>query len=188
MATLGQAFNHMDNSLQQAEESRRIMTAILPHERRTPPAVQRANLEALQDGVYPVTVENLSPIVEQNHLLTHLVEDLRTLALADAGHRAGVHPHQLTCPGTAWVEQLQRQAAKNQVSLHFSSPATPMQLISLDPIRLEQILTNLLTNALRYTPQAGQIEVAINPLPKFAPSDRKRHWSGHPAGRFTVYI
>jgi signal transduction histidine kinase len=169
MATLGQAFNHMADSLQQAEESRRIMTADIAHELRTPLAVQRANLEALQDGVYPLTVENLSPVVEKNHLLTHLVEDLRTLALADAGQI------ELECILTDLpalvqrvVEQFQPQAAKSQVSLHFSSPAIPMHLISLDPIRLEQMLTNLLTNALRYTPQSGQIEVEINQLPKFA--------------------
>ncbi len=169
MATLGQAFNHMADSLQQAEESRRIMTADIAHELRTPLAVQRANLEALQDGVYPLTVENLSPVVEQNHLLTHLVEDLRTLALADAGQiELECIPTDLPALVQRVVEQFQPQAAKNQVSLHFSSPAIPMQLISLDPIRLEQMLTNLLSNALRYTPQAGQIEVAINQLPKFA--------------------
>jgi signal transduction histidine kinase len=85
MAALGQTFNRMADSLQQSEASRRAMTADIAHELRTPLAVQRANLEALQDGVYPLTVHNLDPVIEQNHLLTHLVEDLRTLALADAG-------------------------------------------------------------------------------------------------------
>jgi signal transduction histidine kinase len=145
------------------------MTADIAHELRTPLAVQRANLEALQDGVYPLTVENLTPVVEQNHLLTHLVDDLRTLALADAGQiELECTPTDLPALVQRVVEQFQPQAAKNQVSLHFSSPATPMQLISLDPIRVEQMLTNLLSNALRYTPQSGQIEIAINQLPKFA--------------------
>ena len=77
LATLGHTFNQMADSLQQAEEARRAMTADIAHELRTPLAVQRANLEALQDGVYPLTSENLAPVIEQNHLLTHLVEDLR---------------------------------------------------------------------------------------------------------------
>ena len=85
MATLGYTFNQMADSLQKAEEARRAMTADIAHELRTPLAVQRANLEALQDGVYPLTADNLAPVIEQNHLLTHLVDDLRTLALADAG-------------------------------------------------------------------------------------------------------
>ncbi|RME06284.1 MAG: HAMP domain-containing protein, partial [Anaerolineae bacterium] len=82
---LGQTFNQMAESLQQAEARRRALTADIAHELRTPLAVQRAHLEALQDGVYDLTPENLLPVVEQNHLLARLVEDLRTLALADAG-------------------------------------------------------------------------------------------------------
>jgi K+-sensing histidine kinase KdpD len=75
----------MAASLQQAEESRRAMTADIAHELRNPLAVQRAHLEALQDGVYPATPENLAPVLDQNILLTRLVDDLRTLALADTG-------------------------------------------------------------------------------------------------------
>ena len=61
------------------------MTADIAHELRTPLSIQRANLEAFQDGIYPLTLENLDPIIQQNSMLTKLVEDLRTLALADAG-------------------------------------------------------------------------------------------------------
>jgi signal transduction histidine kinase len=85
LATLGQAFNRMAASLQHAQQSRRAMTADIAHELRTPIAVQRAHLEALQDGIYPLTVDNLQPVLESTDLLTRLVEDLRTLALADAG-------------------------------------------------------------------------------------------------------
>ncbi len=85
LATLGVAFNQMADALQEAEASRRAMTADIAHELRNPLAVQRANLEALQDGIYPLTPDNLAPILEQNQLLTRLVDDLRTLALADSG-------------------------------------------------------------------------------------------------------
>jgi len=166
LATLGLAFNHMADSLQQVEESRRAMTADIAHELRTPLAVQRANLEALQDGIYPLTVENLAPVIEQNHLLTHLVEDLRTLALTDAG-QIELERSLIDLPAQVAkvVERFQPQAATQQVSLILSSPDPSVPPILVDPIRLEQMLTNLLSNAMRYTPAGGQIEVAIATLP-----------------------
>jgi signal transduction histidine kinase len=169
LATLGRTFNQMADSLQQAEESRRAMTADIAHELRTPLAIQRANLEALQDGVYPLTTENLAPVIEQNHLLTHLVEDLRTLALADAGQiELERIPTDLLSLVDRVVEQFQPQAAMHQVNLALLPPTSSMPPLLLDPIRLEQMLTNLLSNALRYTPLGGQIEVTITALPKVA--------------------
>ena len=169
LATLGRTFNQMADSLQEAEESRRIMTADIAHELRTPLAVQRANLEALQDGVYPLTPENLAPVIEQNHLLTRLVEDLRTLALADAGQiELERTPTDLPALVGRVVERFQPQAATQQVRLILSPPAASLPPLSLDPIRLEQMLTNLLSNALRYTPAGGQVELAISGTPDAA--------------------
>jgi signal transduction histidine kinase len=166
LATLGNAFNHMADSLQVAEESRRAMTADIAHELRTPLAVQRANLEALQDGVYPLSVENLSPVIEQNHLLTHLVDDLRTLALTDAGQiNLERTPTDLTLLTQRVVELFQPQAAAQQVRLRLTTPAIPPKPLSLDPIRVEQMLSNLISNALRYTPIGGTIDVTIADLP-----------------------
>jgi two-component system sensor histidine kinase BaeS len=169
LATLGHTFNQMADSLQQAEESRRAMTADIAHELRTPLAVQRANLEALQDGVYPLTAENLAPVIEQNYLLTALVEDLRTLALADAGQIELVRtPTDLSALVGRVVERFQPQALNQQVRLSITPPVTPLPEVLLDPTRLEQILTNLLSNALRYTPAFGQVEIAIASTPKTA--------------------
>ncbi|OGO28559.1 MAG: hypothetical protein A2136_06685 [Chloroflexi bacterium RBG_16_54_11] len=167
LSTLGQAFNQMADSLQQAEQSRRALTADVAHELRTPLAVQRANLEALQDGVYPLTVENLVPVIEQNHLLTHLVEDLRTLALAESGQIV-LERTLIDLPSLVGrvVDRFQHQAASGQVNLSLSLPAEPIPPLSLDPVRLEQMLTNLLTNALRYTPTGGEVRIEIAALPK----------------------
>jgi signal transduction histidine kinase len=162
LAMMGKTFNQMADSLQQAEEARRAMTADIAHELRNPLAVQRANLEALQDGVYPLTTENLAPVMEQNLLLTRLVDDLRTLALADADQI------ELECTTTDFislvqrvVERYQAQAISQNVSLRIVSPASTLPSLSLDPIRIEQVLTNLLSNAMRYTPPGGQIELAL---------------------------
>lgn len=162
IAALGQAFNQMAASLQQAEESRRAMTADIAHELRNPLAVQRAHLEALQDGVYPATPENLAPVLDQNILLTHLVDDLRTLALADTGQ---LH---LEFTPTDFPALIQRVAARfssqadaQGVALRITSHGACVP-VSLDPIRVEQILGNLLSNALRYTPAGGRIELELH--------------------------
>jgi signal transduction histidine kinase len=151
----------MANSLHQARESRKAMTADIAHELRNPLAVQRANLEALQDGIYPLTTENLQPILEQNLLLTRIVEDLRTLALAESGQmpleRADIDLSGLV---QRVVDRFQPQAARRSIGIEFQGcPDCPA--IQADPGRVEQIVGNLLSNALRFTPEAGIIELAI---------------------------
>ncbi|RCK72294.1 MAG: Sensor protein [Anaerolineae bacterium] len=165
ISLLAETFNQMAEALEKAEQTRRTMTADIAHELRNPLAVQRAHLEALIDGVYPLTVDSLQTILDQNQLLTRLVEDLRTLALAESG--------QLTLEKTVVeVKQL-----INRISDTFEAQATERQIrlslpdwskhgvadleISGDPMRLEQILGNLLSNALRYTPAGGEIKIGV---------------------------
>jgi two-component system sensor histidine kinase BaeS len=169
LAELSRAFNHMADSLQRVETSRRDMTADIAHELRTPLSVQRAHLEALQDGVYPFLPANLTPILEQNILLTRLVEELRTLALADAGQlQLDRVPTDLPALARRVVDRFQPQAASKAIRLQLNTvPPAPLPGQTeiprpvADPARLEQILANLLTNALRHTPEGGQIELAV---------------------------
>ncbi len=159
LAALGRTFNHMAASLQHAEESRRALTADIAHELRTPLAVQRAHLEAIQDGIYPLSIENLAVIEEQTRLLTRLVEDLRTLALADAGQltleRAPTDvPALVERVAARFGPQAAGRQIEVQLSLGESCPPLPV-----DSQRIEQILNNLLDNALRYTPEGGVISV-----------------------------
>ena len=166
LANLGRAFNQMAASLEEAEQSRRAMTADIAHELRNPLAVQRANLEALQDGIYPLTSENLNPVLEQNYLLNRLVEDLRTLALVDSGQLAlEPVPTDLPVLVTRVVDRYRAQADARRVSLNVST-SEHLPLILLDPGRMEQILGNLLSNALRYTPEGGQIDLDTSSPPK----------------------
>jgi two-component system OmpR family sensor kinase/two-component system sensor histidine kinase BaeS len=164
LAVLGRTFNSMADSLQQAGEARRAMTADIAHELRNPLAVQRASLEALQDGVYPLTPENLDPVLEQNLLLTRLVDDLRTLALADSGQlKLERVPTDLPDLLRRVVERFLPQAATRGVDLRLdpSADAGHFPLVSVDPQRVEQIINNLLSNALRYTPDGGAIQIGI---------------------------
>ncbi|HNT25056.1 MAG TPA: ATP-binding protein [Anaerolineales bacterium] len=162
--TLGMAFNQMADSLQQAEQARRAMTADIAHELRTPLSVQRANLEAMQDGLYPLNAESLQPVLEQNLLLSRLVDDLRTLALADAGQLTLERvPTDFPALVGRVVGRFQAQAAAHRINLVYTpGPApAPVQLL-LDPMRIEQVLNNLLSNALRHTPDGGRIELDLS--------------------------
>ena len=168
MAVLGSAFNNMADSLQQAQASRRSMTADIAHELRNPLAVQRANLEAMQDGVFPLTPQALEPVLEQNLLLSRLVDDLRTLALAEAGQlKLERQPTDLAELVERLVERFKPQAAQRQVTFRLEKAlssgvrADASGLVDLDPLRVEQILNNLLSNALRFVPQAGEIVIGL---------------------------
>lgn len=161
LASLGQTFNQMATSLQEADERRQSMTADIAHELRNPLAIQRAHLEALQDGVYPLTQENLAMIEEQNRQLTRLVDDLRTLALVDAGELSlNMRSVDLTelCKDLAARFQPQADAK----SVRITSNCGAVRLTSqADKERLQQILDNLLHNALRYTPENGLIAISL---------------------------
>lgn len=165
LTELGKTFNFMASSLQDAEARREALTADIAHELRTPLAVQRAHIEALQDGIYELTPEALIPIDEQNQALTHLVEDLRTLALADAG-QLSLEFVQVDFPVLVRrvVALFDPQAAAQEIQLILSPMDEPL-FLELDPQRIEQALNNLLSNALRYTPLGGKIIVSLELLP-----------------------
>jgi signal transduction histidine kinase len=162
--TLAATFNQMATALQKFETNRKAMTADIAHELRTPLAVQKINLEALQDGIYPLTLESLQPIIDQNELLTHLVQDLRTLSLAEAGEltleksRLEVLPILRSLQG-----QFQQQAQQHQINLMLSTDCTDLRVWA-DSTRVAQILTNLLQNALRHTPAGCQVILSCQEL------------------------
>ena len=166
---LAAAFNTMAEDLARADELRRNMTADVAHELRTPLSVIRGKLEGVLDGVYPATPKHLGPILEETELLTHLVEDLRLLALAEAG--------QLTLEKRVMdVGDLLRDAQVNfgpqaddrGVTLALDLPSKLPQIVG-DWRRIAQVLGNLLTNALRHTPEGGCItlsaSVSVSPPP-----------------------
>jgi len=156
---LAQQFNEMAAALERDEQLRRTMTADIAHELRTPLAVIRGQVEALRDGVFALSAENLDPIYDQTLLLGRLVEDLRDLALAEAGQlpleRTAVALDRLA---RRVVEAFQNQAHERHVTLTTAIPDV-LPPVHADAQRLEQVLTNLLSNAVRYTPAGGAITV-----------------------------
>jgi len=156
---LGHAFNQMAQALEHNERLRRHMMADITHELRTPLTVIQGQVEALLDGVFPLTPEQLGPILDETILLSRLVADLRELALAEAGkltiERRPVDLNDLLGRIAAAVGPV---AAEKGISLQVDVPPD-LPAISADPDRLSQVTHNLLSNALRHTPAGGKIAV-----------------------------
>jgi signal transduction histidine kinase len=157
---LALAFNRMAGDLQVAEVQRRQMTADIAHELRNPLSVIRGNLEAIFDGIYPADIEHLTPIYEETLLLQRLVEDLRLLSLADAGQleliRSDVDVEQLL---SGVAESAQAVAQDRGITLHVETPEEPL-VVDGDADRLRQVIGNLVSNALRYTPAGGAVTLS----------------------------
>jgi signal transduction histidine kinase len=154
---LGRSFNEMTDRLRTNEERRRNLLADVAHELRTPLAVVQANLEGLLDGVYPTDPAHLALILEETKMMSRLLDDLQTLSTAEAGalrlHR------EIVAPGTLVgeiVAGFQIAAADAGVSLEGRVPEG-LQPISIDRLRIVEVFTNLLSNALRHTPRGGSI-------------------------------
>ena len=158
---LADSFNSMAADLEKAERLRRNMMADIAHELRNPIAVLQANLEAVVDGVLPPTAENLQPLLDQSQLLSRLVDDLRTLALAESGqlslNRAPTDPAEIV---RSVVLQFTPQAEARRVTLQ-SAIAPNLPRVALDSQRIAQVLGNLLSNAIRHTPESGNIECRL---------------------------
>jgi signal transduction histidine kinase len=186
VVTLGRTLNSMAESLQRSEKNRRALTADIAHELRTPLAVQQANLEALEDGVYPLNQEALKPLREQNELLIRLVEDLRTLSLADAGelelHKRSVDLLELT---HLTAKSFEPALAKNAITLQVRSIGE-LPRVNADPDRIQQILHNLLQNALRYTPAGKSIDIELQSEGKEIRLDVRDHGAGIPPEAFDL--
>jgi two-component system sensor histidine kinase BaeS len=159
VAQLAHAFNRMAESLAHAEEARQNQTADVAHELRTPLTVLRGALEAMLDGIYPTDQDNLLAALTQVQTLTRLVEDLRLLALADAGQlRLQTASLDLSAFLREIVEAHRLQAQERRVSLTLEMPSA-LPIVQADRDRLAQVMGNLLGNALRYVSSGGHIRV-----------------------------
>jgi two-component system OmpR family sensor kinase/two-component system sensor histidine kinase BaeS len=157
---LAAAFNAMAAEMSRSDQLRRNLTADVAHELRTPLSVIRGKLEGVLDGVYPATAEHLVPILEETRLLTHLVEDLQLLTLADTGQLPlEKRPTNVGALLRDAQVNFGPQAEDRGVLLEVQVPAD-LPAVDADPRRLAQVLANLLTNALRHTPEGGQVTLS----------------------------
>ena len=174
LGQLAASFNRMSSDLAHANELRRQMTADVAHELRTPLSLLLGYTEGLQDGKLAGKSETYAVMHDSARQLQRLVEDLGTLALADAGelplNRRPVDP-------TALLERAalahMAQADAQGVTLAVRA-ADDLPAVNVDPDRFAQVLGNLISNALRYTAAGGEIILSAElagPRPAGSPGD-----------------
>jgi signal transduction histidine kinase len=158
---LTEAFNNMSSQVAQANMLRRQMTADIAHDLRTPLTVIAGFVEAMRDEILAPTPERLNIIYSEIERLQRLVEDLRTLTRADSGN-LGLNQEFINV-----ADLIERQASAHQlvveqkgISLRVEKGAVLPKLYA-DEARLSQVLDNLITNAIRYTPSGGQITLRV---------------------------
>ncbi len=156
---LTRAFNRMTTQLEANDAQRRAMLADVSHELSTPLTVIQGNLEGMLDGVYALDRAHLEPVLDETRQLARLIQDLRTLALAESG---ALHLQKeatdLVILLNETLASFRAQATSSGIALvPDAEPSLPN--IELDPARIRQVLENLIANALRYTPHGGEIRV-----------------------------
>ena len=160
------AFNAMARELEAQDEARRNLMADVAHELRTPLAVVQGKLEGLIDGVYPADTDQLQSLLENTRVLGRLVEDLRTLATAEGGALAlRKEPTDVVSLANDVAASLAARADDAGVALRVDAGDRDVEALAIDPVRIREVLMNLVANALRYTSRGGRVSVTINPQP-----------------------
>jgi two-component system sensor histidine kinase BaeS len=166
VADLGHAFNQMADQITSDERERRNLTNDVAHELRTPLTNLRCHLEALADGVAPLTTESVHTLLADVLHLQHVVEDLSDLAHADAGQLA------LTIGRVALqpvIDGLAKEIGPRLVSAHLrlvTELPSSLPLLRADSARLGQVLRNLIDNAMAHTPAEGVINIGATAHPQ----------------------
>jgi two-component system OmpR family sensor kinase/two-component system sensor histidine kinase BaeS len=152
-------FNKMVSELERANQQRRNLTADIAHELRTPLHIIQGNLEGVIDGVYEPTPEHINNTLDETKLLARLVNDLQTLSLAETG-QLPLHPTRFLLADLMQdlTSSFSSQAASEGIDLQ-TNISGPNQEITADYDRLNQVLSNLISNALRHTSSGGKISL-----------------------------
>jgi two-component system OmpR family sensor kinase len=163
---LARSFNNMASRLDKSEQARQRLVTDIAHEVRTPLTIIEGTVEGIADGVFPPDREHLDSILEQTVLLNRLVGDLRDLSLAETGQL------ELDLVPTNMVELVRRKMAQVEMKAREKNIQIELKAdketpdIQVDPIRMDQIISNLLTNAIRHTPNTGSITISIGTVPE----------------------
>lgn len=159
LGELTTAFNQMAADLTRATQAREQMTADIAHDLGTPLTVLGGYLEAMQEGVLEATPERITTMHTEILHLQRLVQDLRTLSLADAGQMS-LNREQVDVSALLRrvAASYQLRAESQGVQLTLQTPSDPLST-NLDEDRMAQVLGNLVSNALRYTPDGGEIKL-----------------------------
>jgi two-component system, OmpR family, sensor histidine kinase BaeS len=157
--TVAHAFNSMTTRLEKQEQQRRHLMADIAHELRTPLTVIQGRLEGLIDGVYPRDEDRLVELLNDTRMLARLVDDLQTLANAESGTLA-LHkePTDVGILLQDIVRTFSDEARTREVDIDVQS-AKDLPLMDIDPLRVREVLTNLVANAVHHTPGGGRVSL-----------------------------
>jgi signal transduction histidine kinase len=159
---VARAFNGMTEKLEAQDRQRRQLMADIAHELRTPLTIVQGRLEGLVDGVYPRDEAQLTEVLEETRMLARLIDDLRTLANAEAGSLSlRKEPTDLAVLIHDAVGTFASDAAAARIALRVDDRAE-LPLVDVDPLRVREVLINLLANALRHTAAGGTISVTAS--------------------------
>jgi two-component system sensor histidine kinase BaeS len=158
IGNLATALNDLSERRERTEQQRKALVGDVAHELRTPLTNMRSWLEAAQDGLAPTDPQLLSLLLDEAVQLQHIIDDLRDLAAADADNLR-VHPEAVYVnDALAQVAEAHRGSAETAaVRLVTETEADPQ--IVADPVRLRQLIGNLVSNAVRHTPPGGTVTV-----------------------------
>ncbi len=159
LGEMAKAFNSMAETIEDEDRLRRVFSAEVAHELRTPLAILRTQIEGLQDGVVEPTSPELASLHEETLRLTRLVADLETLASADA---AGFSLVRSPMDLRAVLEEAAAEFVGpfEAEGVHLATDLEPVEL-EADPTRVRQIVANLLSNALKFTPAGGEVRLHL---------------------------
>ena len=159
--SLAESFNEMASSLERNDKERRDMLADIAHELRNPLSVIRGRLEGIVDGVYPDSGTPVSTALEQTYLLERLVDDLRLLTLAESRQlHFESKPVDLGNLAGHVIDLFQAEAKEKNISLTLNLRSADL-VVNADAQRTEQVIANLVNNALRYIPEHGRVWIDI---------------------------
>ena len=160
LAELGQSFNQMAEDMAHQERLRRNLVTDVAHELLTPLTAVRGHLEAVQDGILEPTPDLVNSLHDDVMLLDELIADLQELSLAEAGQlRLDLQPVALADVLMGAVMAVAPQLAAQNLTLTTNVP-DDLPLVEIDARRMGQVFRNLLVNAVKYTPPAGQVTVS----------------------------
>jgi signal transduction histidine kinase len=159
LRSVASAFNSMTTRLEQQQQVRRALMADIAHELRTPLAVMQGRLEGMLDGVYPRDERQLAKVLADTQTLARLIEDLRTLAHSESGTLAlAKEPTDFAMLLHETVTAFEPEARSRGVVVRVTV-ASGLPAVDVDPVRIREVVMNLLTNAVRHSPENSVVQV-----------------------------
>ncbi len=161
MRSLARAFNQMSERLQTSDARRRAFLADVAHELRTPLTVMQGQLEAIEDGVYPPDGEHIAALLSHTRSMSRLVEDLRTISLAEVGAlELAVRPVDVVALSHEVAAAYRSAAAAAGIELRVDGPDGGGAMA--DHAALGRVLGNLISNAIRHTSAGGHVAIQVS--------------------------